>query len=53
MKTNAARILEALGIRYEIFDVISVSAGIRGTQILPAPPDYLRATKAKVGPLTR
>jgi Cys-tRNA(Pro)/Cys-tRNA(Cys) deacylase len=37
----------------EIFDMISVSAGIRGTQILLAPPDYLRATKAKVGPLTR
>ena len=37
----------------EIFDVISVSAGIRGTQILLAPADYLRATKAKVGPLTR
>jgi len=37
----------------EIFDVISVSAGIRGTQVLLAPSDYLRATKAKVGPLTR
>jgi len=37
----------------EVFDVISVSAGIRGTQILLAPADYLRATKAKVGPLTR
>jgi len=37
----------------EIFDVISVSAGIRGTQILLAPSDYLRATKAKVAPLTR
>ncbi len=37
----------------EIFDLISVSAGIRGTQILLAPADYLRATKAKVGPLTR
>jgi Cys-tRNA(Pro)/Cys-tRNA(Cys) deacylase len=37
----------------EIFEVISVSAGIRGTQILLAPADYLRATKAKVCPLTR
>jgi Cys-tRNA(Pro)/Cys-tRNA(Cys) deacylase len=37
----------------ELFDVISVSAGIRGTQILLAPEDYLRATKANVGPLTR
>ena len=37
----------------EILDLISVSAGIRGTQILLAPSDYLRATKAKVAPLTR
>jgi len=37
----------------ELFDVISVSAGVRGTQILLAPADYLRATKAKTGPLTR
>jgi Cys-tRNA(Pro)/Cys-tRNA(Cys) deacylase len=37
----------------ELFDVISVSAGSRGTQLLLAPADYLTATKAKVGPLTR
>jgi Cys-tRNA(Pro)/Cys-tRNA(Cys) deacylase len=37
----------------ELFDVISVSAGARGTQILLAPADYLRATRAKVGPLSR
>ena len=37
----------------ELFETISVSAGIRGTQILLAPADYLRATGAKVGPLTR
>jgi len=37
----------------ELFEVISVSAGIRGTQILLAPSDYRRATQAKVGPLTR
>ena len=37
----------------EIFDVISVSAGIRGTQLLLGPTDYLRAAKAKTGPLTR
>lgn len=37
----------------ELFDVISVSAGVRGTQLLLAPADYLRATKAKVGPLAR
>ncbi|XXX72052.1 Cys-tRNA(Pro) deacylase [Sorangium sp. So ce134] len=35
----------------ELFDVVSVSAGVRGTQILVAPGDYLRATKAKVGPI--
>ncbi len=37
----------------ELFDVISVSAGIRGTQLLLAPADYLRAAKAKVGPIAR
>jgi Cys-tRNA(Pro)/Cys-tRNA(Cys) deacylase len=35
----------------ELFDVVSVSAGQRGTQILLAPADYLRVTKAKVGPI--
>jgi Cys-tRNA(Pro)/Cys-tRNA(Cys) deacylase len=35
----------------ELFDVISISAGIRGTQILLAPADFLRATKATVAPL--
>ena len=33
----------------ELFDVISVSAGVRGTQIFLAPADYLRAVKATVG----
>jgi len=37
----------------ELFDVVSVSAGVRGTQLLLGPADYLRATKAKTGPLTR
>jgi Cys-tRNA(Pro)/Cys-tRNA(Cys) deacylase len=37
----------------ELFDLISVSAGVRGTQILLAPSDYLRATRAKTGALTR
>jgi Cys-tRNA(Pro)/Cys-tRNA(Cys) deacylase len=80
LKTNAARLLDALGIAQpvtgyvrggvtvlgskkdypsyadetiELFDVISVSAGTRGTQILLAPADYLRATKAKLGPIAR
>lgn len=35
----------------ELFDVISVSAGMRGLQILVKPADYLRATNAKVSEL--
>jgi len=35
------------------FDVISISAGVRGTQIFLAPTDYVRATKAKLGALAR
>jgi Cys-tRNA(Pro)/Cys-tRNA(Cys) deacylase len=30
----------------ELFDVVSISAGLRGLQILIAPADYLRATHA-------
>jgi Cys-tRNA(Pro)/Cys-tRNA(Cys) deacylase len=37
----------------ELFDVISVSAGMRGLQILLAPGDYLRITKATVGAIGR
>ena len=33
----------------ELWDVISISAGVRGTQILLAPADYLRVTKATIG----
>jgi Cys-tRNA(Pro)/Cys-tRNA(Cys) deacylase len=33
----------------ELFDVVAVSAGVRGTQMLVAPADYLRAVGAKVG----
>ena len=33
----------------ELYDRIAVSAGARGTQILVAPADYLRATRATVG----
>jgi Cys-tRNA(Pro)/Cys-tRNA(Cys) deacylase len=35
----------------ELFEVVSVSAGVRGLQILLAPADYLRATGARLGPL--
>ncbi len=37
----------------ELFDVISISAGIRGMQILLAPADYLAGTKATVAALAR
>lgn len=37
----------------ELFDVISVSAGVRGLQILLAPADYLRATGATVAALAQ
>lgn len=37
----------------ELFDVISVSAGQRGLQLLVAPVDYLRATSATTGPIAR
>jgi Cys-tRNA(Pro)/Cys-tRNA(Cys) deacylase len=36
----------------ELFDVVSISAGVRGLQILLAPADYLRATKGTVAPLS-
>jgi Cys-tRNA(Pro)/Cys-tRNA(Cys) deacylase len=35
----------------ELFDVVSISAGVRGLQILIAPPDYLRATKGTIAAL--
>jgi Cys-tRNA(Pro)/Cys-tRNA(Cys) deacylase len=37
----------------ELFDVISVSAGTRGVQVLLAPGDYLRASRAIVADLTK
>jgi Cys-tRNA(Pro)/Cys-tRNA(Cys) deacylase len=36
----------------ELFDVISISAGVRGLQILLAPADYLRATRGRLSPLS-
>jgi len=35
----------------ELFEVVSISAGMRGLQILIAPVDYLRATKGMVAAL--
>jgi Cys-tRNA(Pro)/Cys-tRNA(Cys) deacylase len=37
----------------ELFDEISVSAGVRGTQLILAPADYLRAAEATVADLTK
>src|SRR5579863_4900483 len=37
----------------ELFDVISVSAGTRGLQILLGPGDYLRVTKGIIGAIAR
>jgi len=37
----------------ELFDVISISAGARGLQILMAPADYLRITKGTIGAIGR
>ena len=37
----------------QLFDVISISAGMRGLQILIAPDDYIRVTNAKVGAIAK
>ncbi|HEY0160818.1 MAG TPA: Cys-tRNA(Pro) deacylase, partial [Thermoanaerobaculia bacterium] len=37
----------------ELFDVISVSSGMRGAQLLLSPADYIRATSAKLGAISR
>ena len=37
----------------ELFDLISVSAGTRGTQLVLSPADYLRASNATLADLTR
>jgi Cys-tRNA(Pro)/Cys-tRNA(Cys) deacylase len=37
----------------ELFDEISISAGMRGLQILLAPDDYIRAVGAKVGSIAK
>src|ERR1035438_8538253 len=35
----------------ELFDVVSISAGVRGLQILISPGDYLRATNGQLAAL--
>jgi Cys-tRNA(Pro)/Cys-tRNA(Cys) deacylase len=37
----------------QLFDVISISAGIRGLQILLSPDDYIRVVNAKVAPIAK
>lgn len=37
----------------ELYDVISISAGVRGTQILLAPSDYIHAVKGIVGMISQ
>lgn len=37
----------------ELYDQVAVSAGVRGTQIVLSPADYLRATNATLGAIAR
>jgi Cys-tRNA(Pro)/Cys-tRNA(Cys) deacylase len=37
----------------QLFDVISISAGVRGLQVLLAPDDYIRMTNARVAPIAK
>jgi Cys-tRNA(Pro)/Cys-tRNA(Cys) deacylase len=37
----------------ELFDMVSISAGVRGLQILIAPADYLRATRGTLAALAQ
>ncbi len=37
----------------QLFDVISISAGVRGLQILISPDDYTRVVDAKVAPIAK
>jgi Cys-tRNA(Pro)/Cys-tRNA(Cys) deacylase len=37
----------------ELFDVVYISAGVRGLQILIAPADYLRASKRTIAVLAQ
>ncbi len=37
----------------QLFNVISISAGMRGLQVLMAPDDYIRVTNARVAPIAK
>jgi hypothetical protein len=38
-------------VTIDVFEVVSISAGTRGLQILLAPAEYVRATGARLGPI--
>ena len=40
-------------VTIELWDVVAISAGVRGTQILISPADYLRATRAQLAPIAK
>ncbi len=37
----------------ELYDSVSVSAGVRGTQIILAPSDYISASKGKIAAIAK
>ncbi len=37
----------------QLFDIISISAGVRGLQVFIAPDDYIRAVNARLVPIAR
>lgn len=37
----------------ELFDVVSISAGVRGVQVFLAPGDYLKASSGRVGAIAK
>ena len=37
----------------QLFDVISISAGVRGLQVLIVPDDYIRVVRAEVAPMAK
>lgn len=37
----------------ELYDIVSISAGMRGVQILLAPADYVRVVRGALGPIMR
>lgn len=37
----------------QLFDLVSISAGVRGTQVIIAPDDYLRACKGKLAAIAK